>query len=136
MLLYLQGFPSRASLPIATMSNAFWRSLPQGAFADLSRTALGNLFLVPPSVGIIRLSEVTQAKDAVVFDCAAGSGMVGSLIFGMEETKGKNVHVLFGDIGQAGIDTCKKRIEETGWNAKAEIVDAQVGSDHQELNTG
>lgn len=106
------------------MSNAFWSTLPKTAFADLSRTSLGNLFLVPPSVGIIRLSEVTSADEAVVFDCAAGSGMVGGLLFGME-AKAK-LHLTFGDIGEAGISVCKKRIEENGWNARADIIDAQV----------
>lgn len=102
----------------------------------LTQSELGKRFLQLPSMRIINLSGVkrtSQEQDLVVFDCAAGSGMVGNLLF--EEMKDrKNLSVLYGDISAAGIDNCRERIEKEGWNAKAEIIDAQVSCCHSVLD--
>jgi len=109
---------------------AHWKNMPKTEYADLSMREIGHIFLAPPAKHIIELSGVTTAaadKELAVFDCAAGTGIVGAFIYGLkpEYKDHKNMTLLFGDINEAGLEVCKERAEQNGWlNAKTQVVNA------------
>ena len=61
-----------------------------------------------------------------MLDNACGAGVVTARLMGAGGLGIKDLSVVCGDLDQTMVDLVAQRIEENGWQAKAEQLDAQV----------
>ena len=81
---------------------------------------------------LVTRAKVLSVPNLVVFDNAAGTGAVASVIY--EQAGGKEVDVLCGDLSPVMVQSVNERIAKEGWKgAKTQIVDAMVRLAHASL---